>query len=117
MEPPSASGDESSALESGRLFRTVVRSARFTVAEWLLVRARAARVGLSPGRYLRHAALGARLGGRVDERALAALGKIGANLNQLARAANTAGELVAHERLEAALGELRSVLSELGRRA
>lgn len=115
LRVPARSESNSEPTEE-RSFRRVVRSARFTTDEWQRVRTRAAEVGLSPGRFLRQAALGSRLGGRVTDRAVAELGKIGSNLNQLARATNTAREFVARHEIEAVLARLRAVLLELGRR-
>lgn len=66
--------------------------------------------------FLRRAALGKRVrsrSGQVRRDAVYQLSKIGNNLNQLARAANTAGQVRAMERLEAVLEELREALEEL----
>lgn len=66
--------------------------------------------------FLRRSALGQRVrarSGHVRRDAVYQLSKIGNNLNQLARAANTAGQVRAAERLEAVLEELREALEEL----
>lgn len=94
-------------------YRRIVRSARFTAEEWERVCTRAEQVGLSPGRFLRQAALGAGLGGRVTDRTIALLSMIGSNLNQLARAANAAGELVAKKELENVLLSVRAQIWKL----
>ena len=53
-----------------RPHRTVIRSVRFTPDEWAEVLGKAGEARLSPARFLRLAALGVRLGGRVDAEAV-----------------------------------------------
>lgn len=80
------------------------------------MRARAHAAGLTVSAFLRRAAVGKRVrsrSGQVRRDAVYQLSKIGNNLNQLARAANTAGQVRAMERLEAVLEELREALEEL----
>lgn len=101
---------------------------RCTDAEHAALTAAAAQAGLSVGAYLRAQGLGSpgpRAVRRVAvertelARALGLLGHYGSNLNQLARVANTNGELPTAGELETMAGhvrELRAVLMKaLGR--
>lgn len=81
-EPPAAA----------RNYRTVIRSTRFTPEEWATVQERAEAVGLSPSRFLRQVALGAPLGRRINQQALAAFNRLGVNLNNLVRLAFRSGQ-------------------------
>ena len=95
--------------------RGVPRSVRFTEEEWARVCARAAVVGLSPGRFLREAALGHRLASRVNAQAIFQLGKAGTNLNQLARTANAIGRIEVSRRLDEVLAEVLEAVRRLSR--
>ena len=53
---------------------------RFAPEEWEKIQARAAEVRLPPSTYVRQTALGYRLSGRINARAIAELGRIGNNL-------------------------------------
>ena len=53
-----------------------------------MIERKAGLAGMSTSVYVRQAALGAKLSARVNDRVYAALGRIGGNLNQLARIAN-----------------------------
>ena len=75
-----------------RIYRTVIRSARFTPEEWDAVQERAAAVGLSPSRFLRQVALGEPLGRRINQQAVAAFNRLGVNLNNLVRLAFRSGQ-------------------------
>jgi hypothetical protein len=77
--------------EPAQIYRTVIRSARFTPEEWATVQDRAAAVGLSPSRFLRQVALGTPLGRRINQQAVAALNRLGVNLNNLVRLALRSG--------------------------
>ena len=92
---------------------TLVKPVRFAPDEWDKIRARAADVRLPPSTYVRQTALGYRLSGRINVRAIAALGRIGNNLNQLTRVANTTGRLDHSQHLEAILSELLEVMKRL----
>ena len=70
-----------------KTFRTVIRSARFTPAEWAAVQERAAEVRLSPARFLRFVALGTPLGRRINAKAVGALNHAGSVLNNCVRLA------------------------------
>ena len=70
-----------------KIFRTVIRSARFTPEEWATVQERAAVARLSPARFLRFVALGTPLGRRVNADAVVALNRAGAVLNNCVRLA------------------------------
>ena len=86
---------------------------RFAPEEWEKIRARAAEVRLPPSTYVRQTALGYRLSGRINSRAVYELGRIGNNLNQLARVANTTGRINRKKRLESALYELTEAIRRL----
>jgi len=68
-----------------------VKPVRFAPEECEKIQSRAAEVRLPPTTYVRQIALGYRLSGRINSAAVANLGRIGNNLNQLTRIANTAG--------------------------
>jgi hypothetical protein len=100
---------------------------RLSKDERAAIDAAADRAGLTAGSYARQAMLGAPAPRQVRRppverkelaRLLGELGKIGGNLNQLARAANT-GSLVYGTEIETALGGLAEVrtaiLKALGR--
>jgi len=93
---------------------TLVKPVRFAPEEWDKIQARAAEVHLPPSTYVRQTALGYRLSGRINSAAVAALGRIGNNLNQLTRIANTTGRLDYSQRLESVLNELLEVMRQLG---
>ena len=92
---------------------TLVKPVRFAPEEWAKIRARAAEVRLPPSTYVRQTALGYRLSGRINSRAIYELGRIGNNLNQLSRVANTTGRIDQTRRLETALGELTEAMRHL----
>jgi hypothetical protein len=92
---------------------TLVKPVRFAPDEWDKIRARAAEVRLPPSTYVRQTALGYRLSGRINARAIYELGQIGNNLNQLARLANTTGRLEHSQQLEAVLDELLDAIRRL----
>ncbi len=81
---------------------------RWTEAEHQELAARAAEAGLSVGAYLRAVALGS-AGPRAVKRlpvdrvmlakVLGAIGHLGSNVNQLARVANSGGNIPAHDEL------------------
>ena len=101
---------------------------RCSDAEHATMHAAAAQAGLTVGPYLRTLALGSpglRAVRRppVEKEALARvlgeLGKLGSNVNQLSRVANTNGDMPAIERLDAIAAELATirdaVMRSLGR--
>lgn len=107
--------------------RDSVLPVRLSVDERAAVEAAAEKAGLTVSSYARQAMLGAPAPRQVRRppverrelaRLLGELGKIGGNLNQLARTANT-GTLVYGGEIEAALGGLQEVrgaiLAALGR--
>ena len=87
---------------------------RFAPEEWDKIRARAAEVRLPPSRYVRETALGYRLSGRINSRAVVELGRIGNNLNQLTRVANATGRIDQTKRLKTALNEITEAIRSLG---
>ena len=93
--------------------RTLVKSVRFSPEEWETVRGRADEVALSPARYLREAALGKRLAPRANAQAVHQLARVGNNLNQLARAANTNRRVKLSHRLGQVLSQVEEAIEEL----
>lgn len=90
---------------------------RLSDEEWGTLSQRANACGMPPSTYMRTAALGSIPRSRpraVEREAVYHLGRIGNNLNQLARAANTSGELVSEERLRDALHEVLEAVRRLG---
>lgn len=92
---------------------TLVKPVRFAPEEWDKIRARAAEVRLAPSTYVRQTALGYRLSGRINSRAIYELGRIGNNLNQLTRVANSTGRLDQTKRLESTLDEITEAIRRL----
>lgn len=93
--------------------RTLVKSVRFSPAEWEAVLERAGEVGLSPARYLREAALRKRLAHRLSSQAIHQVARVGQNLNQLTRAANATRRVELSHRLAEVLSEVERALREL----
>ena len=75
-------------------------------AERAIIEAKAEAVGLSVGVYLRQAGVGARLSSRVNDRVYHQLSRIGVNVNQMARVANTTGRLPELEKLQTLLAQI-----------
>ncbi len=92
---------------------TLVKPVRFAPEEWEKIQVRASEVRLPPSTYVRQTSLGYRLSGRINARAICELGRIGNNLNQLARLANTTGRLEHSQQLEAVLDELLDAIRRL----
>ncbi len=92
---------------------SVHRNVRFTAREWKRVCERAELVGLSPRRFIRFAALGHRISGRLTGEAVRQLAGAANNLNQLARWANTARRAPDGARLEETLREVERTIGEL----
>jgi len=86
---------------------------RFAPEEWDKIQARAAEVRLPPSTYVRETALGYRLSGRINSRAIVELGRIGNNLNQLTRVANATGRIDISRRLGFVLNELTDAVRRL----
>ena len=92
---------------------TLVKPVRFAPEEWEKIQARAADVRLPPSTYVRQTALGYRMSGRINSAAIVALGRIGNNLNQLTRIANTTGRMDYSQRLDTVLDELIAAMKRL----
>lgn len=106
----------SDASRPERARRVYFQSLRLTAGERAVIRARAHAAGLSVSAFMRRSALGQRVrarSGQVRRDTVYQLSKVGNNLNQLARVANTARQVRSEERLEEVLEELRAVLDEL----
>jgi hypothetical protein len=91
------------------------RAVRFAPAEWAAVEAKAALAGMTPSRFIREAALGLEVKARrgaEGARLVHQLGRIGSNLNQLARLANARGFIIG-DRIEAVLAEVLEAIGKL----
>lgn len=93
--------------------RTAQIHVLLTEAERERVRTWAAETNLTVSDFMRRRALGRPILPRVDGEARRQLRRIGANLNQLARVANTAGQLAHEDALRATVEEIREVLRAL----
>lgn len=85
-----------------RISRSNRLEIRLAAEERTQIEQRARANGVTLSRYLRHAALGIKLPRRrvnVELEAVAALNRIGVNLNQIARAANHSGRLESDQQL------------------
>lgn len=105
-------------MSRSRTTRTHIQSVRLTPGELAVLRGRAHAAGLPLSTFLRDAALGKDIRarrGQLRRDAIYQVAKVGTNVNQLARAANTAGQVVALELLEEALEDLRRALAHLTR--
>ena len=82
-------------------------------AECARIEELAEAAGMKPTAFLRESAIKRTISWRVNAAARRELRRIGVNLNQLTRVANTTGRVEAVEKLNAVIGELRAVLAEL----
>lgn len=93
------------------------RKIRYRESEWTRIVARARECRMPPARYVREVSLGvvpkARRN-RVEDRIIVELGRIGNNLNQLARLAHSRGHLLTRDELSATLEELLAVVRRIG---
>ena len=87
---------------------------RVSAAEKSDLRSSAREAGLTVSEYVRRRSLGQPVVARADRETRVLLRRIGVNLNQLARAANTSGARGPERQLGDALAELRGVLAGLG---
>jgi hypothetical protein len=97
-------------------FKTEVVSVRMSPAERLAVAERADRCGQCLSTYMRRVALGSiprSRPRRIEQKVVYHLGRIGNNLNQLTRIANTTGRIDLSQRLEAVLNELLQAIRRL----
>lgn len=93
------------------------RKIRYFDSEWGLIVARARECRKPPARYVREVSLGivprARRN-RFEDRILVELGRIGNNLNQLARVAHGTGRLPARDELRTTLEEILALVRRIG---
>ena len=87
--------------------------ALFTTAEKARVKRAASAGGLSISEYVRRRTLGRPVTSRVDADAERQLRRIGVNLNQLARIANTSGQVERADELDVLVTELRQAIAGL----
>lgn len=109
LEPVRAEADQEDLREPLSAHRNV----RFTETEWTQVCERAELVGLSPRRFIRFAALGHRISGRLTSEAVRQLAGAANNLNQLARWANTTRRTPQMRRLEEVLRAVETAIGSL----
>ncbi len=96
--------------------RTELLRVRLSPDKRRTICARAEECGKPMSTFVREVALGSvprARPGRVDEKAVYHLGRIGNNLNQLARTANALGRLPEGRRLETVLEELLTALRRI----
>ena len=86
---------------------------RVSGAEKAELRESAEEAGVTVSEYVRRRSLGRPVTARADRETRVLLRRIGVNLNQLARAANTPGTAVPERPLGDALDQLRRVLAGL----
>lgn len=93
------------------------RKIRYLESEWALIAARARECRRPPARYVREVSLGvvprARRN-RFEEGVIVELGRIGNNLDQLARLADSTGRLATRDELRAAIEEVLVLVRSLG---
>jgi hypothetical protein len=89
--------------------RRTARKIRYHDHEWNRVVARARDCRMPPSRYVREVSLESiprARRNRIADELILQLGRIGNNLNQLARFAHTTGELWARDELQSVLAEV-----------
>lgn len=91
--------------------RTCTPSVRFTVEEWELIQRKARSANIPPTTFLRRAGLQRKVIHRTTPEAIQALNRVGVNLNQLTRIANTTGHVPAE--LQAVLARVEEAVDEL----
>lgn len=95
--------------------KTHIHSVRFTETEWNFIRERAQLCGKSFGAYLRESGLGAvprQKAGAVEEKVLYHLARVGNNLNQIARKANS-GIPIPESEIREALRQHKEIMEAL----
>lgn len=96
--------------------RPLIRSSRYSEAEWQAITEAAARAGKLPSTFIREAALGQKITARrgaANDAAVKELNRIGNNLNQVARAANAGGMPDLERSVRESLAELVEVIRRL----
>lgn len=93
------------------------RKIRYLESEWDLIVARARECRKPPARYVREVSLGvvprARRN-RFEDRIIVELGRIGNNVNQLARLAHSTGRLPTRDELRTTLEEILELVRRIG---
>ena len=93
------------------------RKIRYRESEWDLIVARARECRKPPAAYVREASLGVIPKARryhMEDRIIVGLGRIGNNLNQLARIAHATGHLPTRDKLHSALEEILALIRRIG---
>ena len=104
-------------MPTSRPPRPHVQCFRLSRGELATLRARAHAAGLTLSELFRRGALGQTIRarpGQLERDAIYQLSKIGTNLNQLARVANTTGQLVALALIEPVVETVQAKIAELG---
>ena len=105
------------AMRNATIQKRRPRKIRYRDAEWDLIVARARECRKPPARYVREVSLGviprARRN-RIEEGIIHQLGRIGNNLNQIARLAQAAGHLPTADQLRSTLEEILALVRRIG---
>lgn len=93
------------------------RKIRYRESEWELIVARARECRKPPATYVREVSLGVIPKARrnhMEDRIIVELGRMGNNLNQLARIAHATGRIPASDKLHSALEEILALIRRIG---
>lgn len=96
--------------------RRTVRKIRYHDCEWDQIVARARDCRMPPSRYVREVSLGSiprARRNRITDELILQLGRIGNNLNQLTRIAQSAGEMPVHDLLKSILSDVLAVIRRI----
>ena len=105
------------SMSDATVEKRTVRKIRYNDSEWELIVARARECREPPARYVREVSLGysprARRH-RIEDLLIVQLGRIGNNLNQLARLAHSTGQVPARKQLHSTLEEVLTAIRRIG---
>ena len=105
------------AMRGATIEKRKPRKIRYQDSEWDLIVARARECRKPPARYVREVSLGviprARRN-RIEDAIIHQLGRIGNNLNQLARLAHATGHLDTAGQVESTLEEILALVRRIG---
>lgn len=115
--PPDCAPLREASMENATVEKRTVRKIRYRDSEWELIVARARECRKPPARYVREVSLGFILRAkrnRIEDRLIVQLGRVGNNLNQLARLAQSTGQLPTRDQLHATLEEILAAIRRIG---